>query len=123
MAEGNGTARWQLWVSLASVGLVLMGALMALYLTANKAADDAAKLTARMAIVESGVAKNDREIAGMMADLCEVETQFRADDQTRNLMHANEMRIDSMLWKRAFGSEYPTDNAYYPTIAQEGCRR
>ena len=51
--------------------------------------------------------------------LVEVETQFRASDQLRNLMHANEMRIESVLWRKAFPeAPLPTDNAYYPTIAK-----
>ncbi len=50
-------------------------------------------------------------------DLREIETQFRATDQIRNIMHANDMRVQAMLWKKSFGSEYPIDNAYYPTIS------
>jgi hypothetical protein len=48
--------------------------------------------------------------------LSEIETQFCASDIIRNLMHANEMRIESLLWQRTFKETIPTDNAYYPMV-------
>lgn len=55
------------------------------------------------------------------AALAEVETQFCSADTIRNLMHANDLRIFSLLWHKAFvGSELPTDNAYYPIVCHGG---
>ena len=51
------------------------------------------------------------------AALIEIETQFCAADIMRNLMHAHDMRVQSLLWDKSFeGSKMPTDNAYYPVI-------
>jgi hypothetical protein len=49
-------------------------------------------------------------------DARETETQFCAADIVRNLMHANDMRTISLLWLKQYGTPFPTDNAYYPTI-------
>lgn len=46
----------------------------------------------------------------------EIETQFCAQDIVRNLMHANDLRNLSLLWKKTFGTDYPISNSYYPTI-------
>lgn len=55
------------------------------------------------------------------AALVEIETQFCNADYVRNIMHANELRVLSMLWSKAFdGTRYPTDNAYYPRIGKCG---
>lgn len=55
------------------------------------------------------------------AALVEIETQFCNADYVRNLMHANELRILSMLWAKSnAGERYPTDNAYYPRIGKCG---
>lgn len=52
------------------------------------------------------------------AALIEIETQFCAADIMRNMAHAHDMRITSMLWAKTFdqGIKLPTDNAYYPVI-------
>lgn len=46
----------------------------------------------------------------------EIETQFCASDIVRNMLHANELRVQSILWKKSFGDTMPTDNAFYPQI-------
>jgi len=49
--------------------------------------------------------------------LAEVETQFCASDIVRNLIHASDMRITSIIWHKTFpDSVMPTDNALYPQI-------
>jgi hypothetical protein len=46
----------------------------------------------------------------------EIETQFCASDIVRNMLHADDLRNQSMLWRKAFGDSLPTDNAFYPQI-------
>lgn len=59
-------------------------------------------------------AENTRQSAALV----EIETQFCASDIMRNLQHAQDLRLFSMLWSKAFdqNTKYPTDNAYYPVI-------
>lgn len=55
------------------------------------------------------------------AALIEIETQFCNGDYMRNLMHAFDLRVISMLWAKSFpDSHFPTDNAYYPKIGKCG---
>ena len=55
------------------------------------------------------------------AALVEIETQFCNADYVRNIMHANELRVISLLWAKIYpGERYPTDNAYYPRIGKCG---
>jgi flagellin-like hook-associated protein FlgL len=57
--------------------------------------------------------------AQQAAALVEIETQFCAADTMRNLMHANDLRIESLLWAKTFAGEtYPIGNAYYPRIGR-----
>lgn len=82
---------------------------------------DRGQLNERLRAIENAMSTNmaDRKSveAGLKASLVEVETQFCASDQIRNLMHANDLRVQSVLWQHA-GSlgDYPTANAYYPSI-------
>lgn len=118
-SNGNGTARWQLWLSAATVGLTLMGSIFFLYQTATDALGRARELDAKVAQLEAVVADHTASLRVVRSDLREVETQFRAADQIRNLTHATDMRIQAMLWRKTFGAEYPVGNAYYPQIARE----
>lgn len=57
------------------------------------------------------------DVTRLAADLREIETQFCASDIIRNLMHAHEMRIETMLWSAVNPKmPLPTDNAYYPMV-------
>src|SRR6266851_10398853 len=57
------------------------------------------------------------DMAATRADLREVETQFWGSDIVRNLMHANDLRLLSILWHKNFpDSIFPTDNAHYPRV-------
>lgn len=59
------------------------------------------------------------ENAKISAALVEIETQFCAADTMRNLMHANDLRMFSMLWAKSFpDSTYPIENAYYPRVGR-----
>ncbi len=49
--------------------------------------------------------------------LAEVETQFRAADEYRNVNLAGEMRFVSLLWQKSYGEPFPSD-IYFPTISR-----
>ena len=55
--------------------------------------------------------------------LKEIETQFCASDDVRNLMHANDLRLTAVLWHEVFHSDFPIGDAYYPKICQAGNQR
>lgn len=119
MTAPNGTARWGNLAAVAGVGLTMLGAIFFLYQTATSAAKDVEALKARVDAIELTANLNATDIKVIRSDLREVETQFRASDQVRNLTHANDLRVQAMLWKKAFGADFPLDNAYYPEIARE----
>lgn len=82
---------------------------------------DRAQLNERLRSMENLVPANAAErrsqFAVMNAKLVEIETQFCASDIVRNLLHANDMRIQSLLWAKSYpGDKMPTDNAFYPRI-------
>lgn len=64
-------------------------------------------------------AKLDSRLTKLETSMIEIETQFCGNDVVRNLMHANDLRIQAMLWNKTFpGSQLPISNAYYPTIGK-----
>lgn len=60
---------------------------------------------------------NASAISVFSRDLVEVETQFKASDEFRNVNLAEQMRINSMLWQHTFGTPFPAET-YYPSIAK-----
>ncbi len=52
------------------------------------------------------------------ADLVEIETQFCGEDNLRNQIHAFDMRLAAMLWRKVFDTVLPTDNAFYAQIGK-----
>jgi hypothetical protein len=85
---------------------------------------DRAQLNERIRLMETTVSSNAGErraqFGVMAARLVEVETQFCGSDVARNLMHANDLRLFSMLWHKAFpDTTLPTDNAFYPRICRD----
>lgn len=82
---------------------------------------DRTQLNDRLRALETQVAGNAGErrsqFAAMSAKLVEIETQFCASDIVRNLLHASDMRLQAMLWAKAYpGEKIPTDNAFYPRV-------
>jgi hypothetical protein len=62
----------------------------------------------------------EAEAIASRSALIEIETQFCATDTVRNLMHANDMRLFSILWHKAFiNSLLPTDNTFYPIVCRK----
>jgi hypothetical protein len=69
------------------------------------------------AMVPSNAAERRSQYSVMQAKLVEIETQFCASDIVRNLMHAHDMRVTSLMWSKVYpGDKLPTDNAYYPQV-------
>jgi hypothetical protein len=86
---------------------------------------DRAQLNERIRSLEGAVVANageQRAKFGVLdASLIEIETQFCASDVVRNLIQADDMRLFSMLWHKAFPDvALPTDNAFYPKICRSG---
>lgn len=116
MAETNGTARWANMAAVIGVAFVFFSAIVTLYMRADAAFTKANALEQRLAIAEELARHNQADLAVTTANLREVETQFCASDIVRNLMHANDLREISMLWRKTYGVEYPVSNAYYPAV-------
>jgi hypothetical protein len=57
-------------------------------------------------------------LSRMEVSLNEIETQLCGVSRDVNRMHANDLRTMALLWKRAFGEDYPIGNAYYPEYGQ-----
>lgn len=118
-ANGNGTARWQLWVSLAGVGVILLGSMMTLYVQVSTAYATAEELKARVDRLANQVNDDRTRISSVCARLVEVETQFKSSDQMRNQLHVSDLRLIAALWKKTYGEEYPIGGLDLPNIAQD----
>lgn len=82
---------------------------------------DRAQLGGRLLSLENQYATGSADRRGkeeaMRQKLVEVETQFCASDIVRNLIHAQNMRIESIMWSKLFpDTRMPTDNAFYPKV-------
>lgn len=106
-------------LSLLPLAIPTAGAALGLYLMANVSRTQITVLQDDVAALKASSHEQDIRLREACSQLKEVETQFRASDQVRNLMHVDTLRIQSMLWRKAFGADYPTGNVYLPTIAQE----
>lgn len=79
------------------------------------------RLRSLEALVSAGRAARQASNDTIQARLTEIETQFCAADIIRNLMHAQDMRVFSIIWHKTMPTtNYPTDNAYYPQICNRG---
>lgn len=127
VANGNGSKRWQIVAAIGGVSAIVMTLVAALITlnvqlanvsytaTGTKAAADA--LSIRVSSLDERSSSMALDVAQLRTALLEIETQFCANDIVRNLMHANDMRIMSILWdKLGFGARLPTDNVYYPNV-------
>lgn len=54
------------------------------------------------------------------AALVEIETQFCGQDNLRSQIHANDLRVQAMLWSKVFGTEMPIANAFYARVGRCG---
>lgn len=56
--------------------------------------------------------------SALNAKLIEIETQFASADQMRNANQANNMRFIALLWEKTYGTRFPSEIQYYPSISQ-----
>lgn len=126
MSETNGASRAGLYLSIAASLAFLLGAVGSMFYVAFKAQSNTDALAAQTMIVSGLIGRigqlEDRQTKTEVA-ANEIETQFCAMDIVRNLMHANDLRNTSLLWQKTFGTEYPIDNAFYPTICNRKPRQ
>jgi hypothetical protein len=52
------------------------------------------------------------------AALVEIETQFCGQDNLRSQIHAQQLRVEAMLWKKVFDTEMPIGNAFYAHVGR-----
>lgn len=53
--------------------------------------------------------------------LIEIETQFRASDEFRNVNLAGQMRFNSLMWQQIFGVPFPME-VYFPSISKQSSK-
>lgn len=90
-----------------------------------QAATDLSHLRADYALIVERLGAMRTENARQNAALVEIETQFCAADIMRNLTHATDIRLISLLWQKSFMLDQlklPTDNAYYPMICNRNTK-
>lgn len=90
-----------------------------------QAATDLSHLRADYAVIVERLGAMRTENARQNAALVEIETQFCAADIMRNLTHATDTRLISLLWQKSFMLDQlklPTDNAYYPMICNRNTK-
>lgn len=122
--NGNGTAKLGVWISALGTGAVVLGALFVLYSQVSTAYATANDLKEQVNKLAQQANDNRVQIAQLEAQQIEVDTQLRAsiDDDNKGL--AWQLRVNSILWEQAFKgqSHMPSDNAFYPNIANGSSR-
>lgn len=123
----NGTARWQLVVSVIGLAVFVMGASIGFFVKIGLMASDLeiardkiTALEARTHLMDSQIRANQINIAELKTSMIEVETQFCASDTIRNQARAQDQRTLAMVWNKTMGSTYPMESLYFPTIGR--CR-
>jgi hypothetical protein len=123
--NGNGYSRYAFYVSLVAAMFGIMGGIVAVIFWVGGIANEVTQNRDVMAAqaeqiktLQYDLRQNDLLTSNLQRDEREIESQFCASDIVRNLMHANDLRQISLLWKKQFHDEYPISNAYYPQICQ-----
>lgn len=116
--ETNGKAAWSTGASVFSALAVLIaGGWVIIDLKVENAVLRATQNErAEIAGLKEAATVKDSLLA---AKLIEVETQFRAEDQLRNVQWADARRTMALLWEKTYGQQYPTGIQFYPNIAQD----
>lgn len=118
--SANGANRAGLYLSIAASAAFLfitIGSVFFVAFRGNTNASDISSLYLRVSTLETLASQNNLKITEQALSLNEIETQFAAQDIIHNLTRANNMRVESLLWQKVYGTMLPTDNAYYPAIS------
>lgn len=116
--NGRSKVNWNTFFAGAGLCLSIGGAIVYAVISPIRAELDGQRnlVAAQREISDLKVAN---AVAVMDIKLIEIETQFRASDQSRNVQFANQQRLDALLWEKTFaGSRFPTDAIYYPSISK-----
>lgn len=73
-------------------------------------------ITQQLASLNAEVKSNE---ARTSSKLVEIETQFRASDQSRSVQWASTLRWVSLIWEKVYGQKFPSEIQFYPSIAQQ----
>lgn len=84
----------------------------------TQAAADVVNLKANQMAAFDRIQALRQETASQNAALIEIETQFCGQDNLRSQIHAQDLRIEAMLWKKLFGEEMPISNAFYARVGR-----
>lgn len=102
---------------------MILGAMFVLYSQVSTAYAKANDLEGRVDRLSNVIEEQRIEIAGLKSSQIEQDTQLRASIDDSNKSLAWQLRINAMLWEKTFkGSHLPTDNAFYPNIANGNSR-
>lgn len=115
--ETNGKSAWMmLFSSLSAIAVLIAGAWVIIDLKIENSVFRATRASTE----ELATVKVEATAARALieARLVEVETQFRAADEFRNINLAGQMRYNSLLWQQCFGTSFPTE-VYFPAISQK----
>jgi hypothetical protein len=125
--NGNGTARWQLIVSVAAILVAVGGALLTLLLNINTLSNQVSALQGdrdRMSIRINAVEAQNSALtisrAETQRDAVEVEEQLCRLSNIVALMHAYDLRSLAILWHHIYGEEFPISNTIYPQVGKCG---
>jgi uncharacterized protein YdcH (DUF465 family) len=84
----------------------------------TQAAADVVNLKFNYATILDRIQQIRSQLAQQTAALIEVETQFCGSDNLRNQIHATDLRLQAMLWKKVFGDDMPVANAFYARVGR-----
>jgi hypothetical protein len=127
LGGSNGASRAGLYLSIVIAALMLLGMIGSVFYVAFEVRADSVLIEAQSILIHTSqdeLRSLQLKLNSLEVAMNEVETQFCADDQMRNIMHANDMRLQSLLWQKTYpGTTLPTDNAYYPTICNRKAKQ
>ncbi len=84
----------------------------------DKDREDLNKTTERLGTEQSRInGLLSSTISETRATITEIESQFKAADEYRNINLAGQMRTNALLWQRIYGEPYPTE-VYFPSISR-----
>lgn len=83
-------------------------------------AADVVNMRTNQATIFDRIQQQRQAITSMQAALVEIETQFCGQDNLRSQIHAQDLRMQAMLWKKVFGEEFPIANTFYARVGRCG---